>query len=1011
MFRALTENLEFISRLITRHTISEAIYALHSTFISEQLRTSLKRLYALILAFLAKAIKHLDAPGWKRVVRSTFKTSKLFEIQEIVSMDSEVDKLFSLVAEERSIASDEEVSKALQLLEHMETPIADLIKGNIAVQQEKKQEEWEHFLSWLSPLDFYAQHRDVSNRRLPNSAEWIVEHRDVAKWRDPTTSSMLLIYGREGVGKSMLASKIIDSLSQDQTSTDSKTAYFYCKRSAAEPERQCPRQIMANLLRQVAVKDNQNMTGSQAVLFQHFKDRQKEVKEQGFRLPGLQIQESTERIQETKDLGSIFIVIDALDELEEMDRPALVEALSSLVHNAQYVVKVLVTGRDDPQIVRLLSGAYQIRIQPHDNDRDMAPFIQHNIDKLKKSRAGVLGQELSEGFEKRLSSCIQQKADGMFLWVKLQLERISLAETEPDALGLLETLPPDLSATYEDILSRVASSGPNSSRICADVFKWLLYAKETLTIGALLLAVLSKKETLSNNIDESSLLRICRNLIMVDDSSEQVTFAHSTIREFLLSRPEFDPQICHASIITRCLYLRAHETTGDRSTLPQPEAQFQRYATLYWALHYRDISSTTSRELSDRIFGFVLNEDKTPTVDFKFWLQDAYYWSSDLPGEDPLRRDFYALESSSSTPLFLACAFNLHSLMVHMDTPRFDWNQPNKRGHTGLYIASLFGHMCIVDFLIGKGANADAKCGRYGSPLYAACFHGHAQIAAKLVENGTDTQRRERIFVSALDAAAKGGNEAVARVIVEHDAPKLDQERMNSTIAIAGHSGFIDVVNLLQTMRRDQAQSMARHLGEMVQRGQVRQLERFLKDNPASNELLPSDSVATAALHGHSSMVAFCIQVGLSIESKGQFGTPLCAASLKGHQEIVELLLDLRADTTDGEALDAASRKGHLSIVQILVGAANSDIDKHDHNLQRALSGACLFGHLDVVKQLVQAGANISKAQASFRIMEAASDHSRWGVVAFLREAAKDVYYREPDVPDEVPILDPFYGA
>ncbi|KAF3802552.1 hypothetical protein GCG54_00003357 [Colletotrichum gloeosporioides] len=1010
MFRALTENLEFISRIITRHTISETVYALRKTSASEELRVSLKRLYALVLAFLAKAIKHLDTPGWKRVLRSTTRTAKLFEIQDIVSMDSEVDKLFRLVAAERSIVSEEEVSKAVQLLEHMETPIADLIKRDIAVQKEKKQEEWLEFLTWLSPLDFHAQHRDVSNRRLRNSAEWIVGHREVVEWRDLTTSSVLLIYGREGVGKSMLASKIIDSLSQTQTSTDSKTVYFYCKRSAAEAERQCPRHIMASLLRQVAIKGSQDMTQNQAVLFQHFKNRQKEVKEQGFRLPGLKIQESTELIQETKDLRSLFIVIDALDELEERDRPALVEALCSLVHTARCVVKVLVTGRDDPQIVGLLSGAYQIRIQPRDNDQDMAPFIQHNIDKLKKSRAGVLGQQLSEGFEKRLSSCVQQKAGGMFLWVELQLERLSLAETEPDALGLLETLPPDLSATYEEILTRVASSGPSSSRICADVFKWLLYAKETLTIGALLLAV-SSKEMLCNNIDESSLLRICRNLIMVDDTTGEVTFAHSTIREFLLSRPEFDLQICHARIITRCLHMRVQETSDDRSTLPQPEAEFQRYATLYWALHYGDISSVASRELSDQIFGFVLDDDKEPTIAFQFWLQDAYDWSLDLPREDPLRRDFYALESSSSTPLFLACAFNLHSLMAHMDTPRFDWNQPNKRGHTGLYIASVFGHMSIVSFLIGKGANADAKCGRYGSPLHAACFHGHAQVAAKLMENGAQTQCSETIFGDALDAAVKGGNEAVARVIVEHDAPilKLDQERMNSTIAIAGHSGFIDVVNLLQTMRRDQAQSTARQLSGMVQRGQVRQLQRFLKDNPASIELLPSDSVATAALHGHSSMVAFCIQKGLSIESRGQFGSPLCAASLKGHQEIVQVLLGLKADTKDGEALDAASRKGHLSIVQMLIGAANSDTDIHDRNLQRALSSACSFGHLDVVKRLVEAGASISKAQASFRIMEAASDHSRWVVVAFLREAAMDVYGESPH-PDPAP-LDPFFGA
>jgi ankyrin repeat protein len=81
-----------------------------------------------------------------------------------------------------------------------------------------------------------------------------------------------------------------------------------------------------------------------------------------------------------------------------------------------------------------------------------------------------------------------------------------------------------------------------------------------------------------------------------------------------------------------------------------------------------------------------------------------------------------------------------------------------------------------------------------------------------------------------------------------------------------------------------------------------------------------------ASIHGEAAEAARLLDLNAPVnhrQGEDQF-TPLIAAALEGHIEVVTLLAnrggDLEARNTEGEtALMGASAKGHLAVVQLLV--------------------------------------------------------------------------------------------
>ena len=73
-------------------------------------------------------------------------------------------------------------------------------------------EELLRIQAWLSPLEPYARHEDVRNRRLDGVGEWVLQKDEFESWRrspDSTANRTLLFYGDQGAGKTYIRYKSI----------------------------------------------------------------------------------------------------------------------------------------------------------------------------------------------------------------------------------------------------------------------------------------------------------------------------------------------------------------------------------------------------------------------------------------------------------------------------------------------------------------------------------------------------------------------------------------------------------------------------------------------------------------------------------------------------------------------------------------------------------------------------------------------------------------------------------
>ncbi len=141
-------------------------------------------------------------------------------------------------------------------------------------------------------------------------------------------------------------------LDANSNSCTSPTAFFYCARSTAEPERAKPAEIMGALLRQLA-SSKPDLPVKEPVA-KEYEALRKKAEEDCSSLKKLTVQDCIRLIIELTKNHPAVLILDALDECEENTRHELLEAFDDIISNSTEVVKVFVSSREDIDIVSSL---------------------------------------------------------------------------------------------------------------------------------------------------------------------------------------------------------------------------------------------------------------------------------------------------------------------------------------------------------------------------------------------------------------------------------------------------------------------------------------------------------------------------------------------------------------------------------------------------------------------------------------------------------------------------------
>ncbi|KAL8831331.1 MAG: hypothetical protein Q9191_000918 [Dirinaria sp. TL-2023a] len=985
LFKAVSDSLETIAKIITRHRMAEELLIRSSCSDHETqlLESALAGLYIEILRFLAMAV----------AIKDPLVAMNDYDLPKVLQKDHKVSQLTTMIERHAKPQDEVPIKELRQLMQSSEAFLTRL-----SVQEEKSTRvmeatKYRDLLVWLSNVNYSCHHQFHSDSRLEGTGEWLSENDNYIDWRSSSISAIMILHGIVGSGKTKIASWVIDSFinslhSRIESSTQETApiAYFYCSNTESEPERRDPASILRSVVRQITVNTTttrvDEFKAHRSVLLE-FEKRSHQSKKNGFSPDRLSNKECINIIGLVAETEPITIIIDALDEVED-DEPLheMILGLDNVVRNAANVVKIFLTSRNGGPLFSLLPQATKIRISKTDNAADMIAFTQWQIDKAVSARR-LLGGHLEEATKAKIIAVLTAGAGEMFLWVKLQLNRICCRKTEVDVQDAIRHLPTALEDIYNDALEHIASTeyGKRAFEIARYAFLWVLHACRPLSIPGLLQAVSMSfsQERLATDLTVFEIEDCCLYLICIDPASNMFRPIHPSVQLFLASRPDFAnfeiQSIMAKATINSCCQLSPIEERPEGSHISAASSiSFSTYAVMYWPFHCQQASlRENTSELGSQMISFVFEGPRDPqiSIEFKFWLENTKRLVQRLSWADPMFKRLCSLTSPDNDSLFAAAEFGLGDLLEQLGQDPITGHECDRRNdlqQTPLYLASVSGHTNLARVLLQKGASVDLAGGKQGSPAHAAAFYGHKDVCLLLLERGASPRQtpdaRPEAFANVVEAALAGGHEELGREILIKIAPTLEEEDLKTIMNEACRRGYNHIARWLQSQVPTLALSplVETALTKAVCHGQVETIKFLLKEAHGKFDVLPLDTITLAALHGHENVIIYCLERGLDINRLGPFGSPLRVASRMGHDHIVRLLLDNGAKVGCDQPLQAAAFWGHVEVVKTLLYIGGLSADEGGDEYEPPLTVAAYRGHVDVVKVLLDAGADPRKS-------------------------------------------------
>ncbi|KAI1394393.1 uncharacterized protein F4822DRAFT_46817 [Hypoxylon trugodes] len=346
-------------------------------------------------------------------------------------------------------------------------------------------------------------------------ATWIYDQIEYEAWLQPTKSSSLLFRGKLGSGKSVQMANIVDDLNLNHSKY--KTAYFFC--CSDDLASLDHRTILGCLARQVLLLV---LSDARTIISEDLHTSLNSNDMIGVLRLAL------------SHAGRTFIVLDGIDACDRDDRKQVLQALSNLQETCQLSICASLSLEASLEIDRDMESLFRRSYLTLPDERpELSSYIKERL--LSKLRDESLSIS-DENLVLEIRDALQAGAQGMFLWVHLQIESICIEKSDHAIREALLHLPQDLHQTFKRILNQYRSF---ASDYQVPLLKVLTAALRPLSLGEmreiLSLAPGDPKMPRAKKVNDiQAVLRCCGSLVTLDEERLTLHLVHQSFKQFLL---------------------------------------------------------------------------------------------------------------------------------------------------------------------------------------------------------------------------------------------------------------------------------------------------------------------------------------------------------------------------------------------------------------------------------------------------------------------------------------------
>ncbi|KAJ6548632.1 hypothetical protein B0H19DRAFT_1299486, partial [Mycena capillaripes] len=365
-------------------------------------------------------------------------------------------------------------------------------------------------IRWLSPINFFLRHTDISQARQPETGGWLLMNPKFQEWRS-CSGSTLWCRGHSGVGKTVLASLVVDHLGEKFKNKNIGVACIYLNHKEADD--QTSAKLLSSLWRQLILDRDVSSLAEEL-----YEKQDTPTPDQVFAL----------LLSVIEKFSKVYIVVDALDECQENQRQELLEHLIKMGPT----VNLLITSRHNITLDSTLPNTSTLEIRA--TKEDIWKYLDAQITASMRLMIHVQRQpDLREEILSKITSTVA----GTFLLAKLHVESLSKKINVTGIREALKGLPQTINISYDDAMKEIDEQDEEEKQLAYSTLTWVANAKRPLTTSELQTALAIKPNTKSLNIEDivpmDIILPVCAGLVIVDEQLSVVRLVHYTTQEYL----------------------------------------------------------------------------------------------------------------------------------------------------------------------------------------------------------------------------------------------------------------------------------------------------------------------------------------------------------------------------------------------------------------------------------------------------------------------------------------------